>query len=973
MKQVITIPWWTGACEYRYTREYEESKQNIIHHTRFVVEEAEKILANYNDKKPMTVNAIQRKAKRDGWEKFAEFAKEQRKKWRRYKKKRFLANAQQQCDMFSNLLQTPVVLDLSKSADDANSDMYSIEYWSWEEEENEREEKEIALTAGKKKAKNIIEEVVGSLPPFPSPSVKIIKQADNTCLSYQSISQLEENKKKSIQWTEKTRMQLHQAVSLLSSTITLPGESYSTQVAKLQEKYLIENPHLDDEFKWQQSKVDIESITTIVKTQINVHQKKKTNTKLIFGDLIADANCCKPIIDHIEKLKYVCIRQDLLRHRHLKNEDRRWIKALLELEEKVKNGSFCFPTQRDDLQFLPPANYEEPDSDHLLLLKLYNEGTNLVTIDVPDFGGMVGSQLFRVLLLRSLLVRHVRRYHKLLDIKFTEYEKFLGSDRYIQMHQLKEECIKHGLLKYAKPEDTIKRDKYTWVYSAAPMNKYAGANKSEWNKIMSVLQRCLKLSPKIKAEQEAIRERELKERKAKLVAAEVIIINGEFGDLYIPLPADRTSNVYRKSEAAFIVTAQSFKRTADRRTLIECIANEQYVSSSRALYDVIQRFENGESILDDKWARGEQWNFNICTDNKDYFTKQNVEMPKSMAPVTDITQLIPKSYIKPNGTNNNYVYFKSGKRSASIILQATPFTFRHQEWRDSTVYKGQALYPDISNPSDINIFDFIGNVPKQTWGDIYGNEEQFEFHKVNRLYFSTTEFPPPSPPEVEFAADLTYQDSRDLLGELGVVQTIYYNDLREEQLYEASLPPQCDASTLAKLTNYIKSKSIECGSPVICTISKSYKRIFQCQHCHRLPNHKCISFDVRWDKFGFYVHLLDSQNRQQAVGEMSHHPDCVIPEEIAKRKFVDCLHEEDSSPDYLVNNEIRYGPLVECYMGGCTSLLPMTSCNNKKLCALHEKAKVCVGCQKWFTHTRFCDKCEKLDLWPYTFGDQFSL
>ena len=72
-------------------------------------------------------------------------------------------------------------------------------------------------------------------------------------------------------------MQLHQPVSLLSSTITLPGESYSTQVAKLQEKYLIENPRLDDEFKWQQSKVDIESITTIVKTQVQINVHKKTS------------------------------------------------------------------------------------------------------------------------------------------------------------------------------------------------------------------------------------------------------------------------------------------------------------------------------------------------------------------------------------------------------------------------------------------------------------------------------------------------------------------------------------------------------------------------------------------------------------------------------------------------------------------------------------------------------------------------
>ena len=34
MKKFITIPFWTGAYDYQYTREFEESKQNIIHHTR---------------------------------------------------------------------------------------------------------------------------------------------------------------------------------------------------------------------------------------------------------------------------------------------------------------------------------------------------------------------------------------------------------------------------------------------------------------------------------------------------------------------------------------------------------------------------------------------------------------------------------------------------------------------------------------------------------------------------------------------------------------------------------------------------------------------------------------------------------------------------------------------------------------------------------------------------------------------------
>lgn len=751
------------------------------------------------------------------------------------------------------------------------------------------------LSLGKAKADKIIAEVVDSLP-FLSPTVKITRGFDNNRLIvHKSTSPLDMTKKQSIQWTEKTRLLLHRAASL------------RTGMVSRQHEYLSNRPQLNDEFKWQQSKADVESITNIVKTQINVKVKKERIVWSFELNLLADANCCKPIVDHIGKLVRVCIYQRLsppvIAHgyivRTLQDYERcysvvngrigefrfdrlkkhEWIKEFLELEEKLKNGyPHCFPF-RSDLQ----ANYEEPDSDHLLLLKLNEEFTNRVWI---QYHSGDRDLLYKILLLRSLLVRHVRRYHKALDKKVTEYEKFLGSDEYIEMHQLKEECIEHGLLKYSNPKDTT-----------TPMNKYIGANGGEWAEIMRVLRRCLNLLARKKAEQEAIRDRELEElsRKAKLVAMGVIVVDGEFGDLYIPLPADRTSNVYRKSEAACIVTAQSFKRTADRRTLIERIVDEQYVSSSSALYDVVQRFENGESILDDKWARGKQWKIE-CTGDKE-FTKHNVDMPTSFVHVMDITRLIPKSYNNPTSTNNNNVHFKSGKRLASIILQATPFTFRHRQWRDKAMDSGPGgvtLYPDISNPSDIDIFDFIGNVPKDPWGNRYDDkftkeEVLTEFHKAHKLYFSTTEFPPPTPPITpgELLTDGWSEEGRDLLGELGVVPTEQYKELREEQLHKASLPPECDASTLTKLTNYIKSKSIECGSPVVCTRSKSRGRIFQCQHCYRLPDHKCISFDVRWDKFGFYVHLLKSTHRERAVGNMFHHPDCIIPEEIAKRRFVD--------------------------------------------------------------------------------------
>ena len=55
---------------------------------------------------------------------------------------------------------------------------------------------------------------------------------------------------------------------------------------------------------------------------------------------------------------------------------------------------------------------------------------------------------------RLLLVRHLRRCHKVLLEKKSRGEKFLDSERYVQMHKLKQECITRGFLQYANPKDT---------------------------------------------------------------------------------------------------------------------------------------------------------------------------------------------------------------------------------------------------------------------------------------------------------------------------------------------------------------------------------------------------------------------------------------------------------------------------------------------------------------------------------------
>jgi len=134
-----------------------------------------------------------------------------------------------------------------------------------------------------------------------------------------------------------------------------------------------------------------------------------------------------------------------------------------------------------------------------------------------------------------------------------------------------------------------------------------------------------------------------------------------------------------------------------------------------------------------------------------------------------------------------------------------------------------------------------------------------------------------------------------------------------------------DSGALSKLIDYIRRKSSECGSPVVCTRArKKNQRTFQCQACYG-TGRDCISLDLRWDRFGFYIHVLNSHGRMQTVGNMSHHPLCPhnLPEEI---------------------KNIR---LDECLVWGCKTLSAV------KFCASHavvEAKEECVECRRWFLY-----------------------
>ena len=935
----------------------------------------------------------------------------------------------------------------------------------------------------------------------------------------------------------------------------------SARITKLQQSYLCKNARLQYFLNWQQSKTRMESVTEFVNPKyrkITVDSGEYHTPSIPISLTTIDSNCIESIRFQIKVLQQICDDQDLCHsgyydgdyydisrnyydecHDIDKNDD--WINLLTKIEEDiVRNGQYSLPVVQGldeaETRIMDMEDYEPPDTDHITLVNRcyrnkqlfyslrYKAWKSVYDIWRPNkaLQSVFGSN--KLLLLRSLLARHVRRYHRMLEKKLVEGDKFLDSDRFIEMHKLKEECIRLRMLRYKTIENVLAYPKHDYEQSqyetrvrlkagdprishrnimfyrrfqffeewqhwpeqigqympertSQPMNMYVGATETEWNAIMYMLRRCISLSPKRKAEQLLIKEKVLDSQRRKLTSLGVIIVPANDYDLYIPPPADskRERKVYLKSEAVCIVTSQSYKHTPERKALIDAIANANYVSSARTLYDVVGRFEKGESITDDRWARGKQW----YVPSKSTFNKQNITMPTSVTS-TEITNVTGISFeykrydSAPMDTSCN-INFKSdrSRRVGNIILKATPVTFNQLELMESSCRvrtikrpKNQ-LCPDISDPTHIDISAYIESLPPQQhvmerkelsiwwkglssierriiwwlnpsivplcsierilleklslsgrYGFSDGNTDQayhdhdhvkqmeqreqeitkkmatFEKtmnarNKVCRMYFSAAEFPPPSPPTFEFCrtgeqvilgewedgdkelggiyydkdvlggpVDVGYDPrylvptSRNLLAELGVELTMLYHELwsaqgedqfREEKdsnefetgnQYDPRKPKALrdtgnDSGALSKLIDYIRRKSSECGSPVVCTRArKKNQRTFQCQACYG-TGRDCISLDLRWDRFGFYIHVLNSHGRMQTVGNMSHHPLCPhnLPEEIKNIRLDESLR--------------------ECLVWGCKTLSAV------KFCASHavvEAKEECVECRRWFLY-----------------------
>jgi len=264
------------------------------------------------------------------------------------------------------------------------------------------------------------------------------------------------------------------------------------------------------------------------------------------------------------------------------------------------------------------------------------------------------------------------------------------------------------------------------------------------------------------------------------------------------------------------------------------------------------------------------------------------------------------------------------------------------------MYFSAAEFPPPSPPT----FEFCRTGELVDIGDIR-DTYQFDFEGfINRelddirIYYDKDVLG--GPVDVGYDPRYLVPTSRNLLAELGVELTVLYHELwsaqgedqfREEKdsneletgnQYDPRKPKALrdtgnDSGALSKLIDYIRRKSSECGSPVVCTRArKKNQRSFQCQACYG-TGRDCISLDLRWDRFGFYIHVLNSHGRMQTVGNMSHHPLC-----------------PHNLPEEIKNISLR-----ECLVWGCKTLSAV------KFCASHavvEAKEECVECRRWFLY-----------------------
>lgn len=295
--------------------------------------------------------------------------------------------------------------------------------------------------------------------------------------------------------------------------------------------------------------------------------------------------------------------------------------------------------------------------------------------------------------------------------------------------------------------------------------------------------------------------------------------------------------MYTKKQSLHIINTATLKASRERGSLIRLLAFNKLVPSARALYRLIQRSEKGLPIHNNDW--GLQVKLTEDAEEEDTIASRVKRRRGDEDPIMiawdseqDDSELLARW---ERWEPSPHVPKKRAVIGDKVMAESS-----YARWglMNEKGWKGQIrlrVYPvdidDISNPGyhlsflsvcQLNdICSYIGG------SDLFHGREfdRERFHqsekRICRLYFDRRAYPPPA------------------------------------QLSEGGSCPM-----FVELKNYIRRNAKIDRSPVICNGGKDHKR-FTCNkhYTDRTgKRRKCpFGFQVRWDEYGYYIHLLDSK------------------------------------------------------------------------------------------------------------------
>ena len=293
--------------------------------------------------------------------------------------------------------------------------------------------------------------------------------------------------------------------------------------------------------------------------------------------------------------------------------------------------------------------------------------------------------------------------------------------------------------------------------------------------------------------------------------------------LRLPIPGA----FYTKSECLVIIKSTTVKGSGERRELIRFLVKYEFVPSEKELYSLLSMYENldidmtSPNELFEVGSKDNNWGM-----TSDENLKQGMEWGNRFEDIGFKCYL--PDFVRKR-TDLKVIGYSDGSSKkgwrGQLRFYLIPICFD-----DDTILQKEGLSYFDSGDSRLvclDICSFIGSQRFQECQSSGGRSFKEKKRRLRSLYFPPSLFPPP-----------------------------------------VDINSGGDNHSFCRLKSYIELVSEREGSPVICIRGDkaNHSKVFACRQNKRGGTECPFGFQVRWDKHGYFVHLLISSNWSQTCG-----------------------------------------------------------------------------------------------------------